>query len=87
MPKLIPVHTVILHRDGKQVVPPLGQPFDFTKEEIADIDRLLPGAVREPVVEVATVVATVVASDAGDEKPAAKPAAKGGKSSGKDADL
>ena len=26
MPKLIPVHTVILHRDGKQVVPPLA-PF------------------------------------------------------------
>lgn len=31
--------------------PPKGKPFDFTEDELADIQRLSPGAVRKPVNE------------------------------------
>lgn len=51
MPKRVPVQTVILHRDGKQFAPPLGKAFDFTAEELADINAVNPDAVRKPVVE------------------------------------
>lgn len=41
----VPQQTVVVHRDGKQVVPPIGQPFDFTAEELSDIERMNPDAV------------------------------------------
>lgn len=37
MPKRIPVETVVVVRDGKRVSPPIGQPFNFTTEEIEQI--------------------------------------------------
>lgn len=65
MAKRIPVQTVVVVRDGKRVTPEIGKPYNFTDAEIADFDRLSPGAVRKPT------------NEAGDEAPAEKkPAAK-----------
>lgn len=45
MPKRIPLQTVVLWRDGQQVVPPLSRAFDFTKEELETIEKLNPDAI------------------------------------------
>lgn len=47
MPKRSPVNTVVVMRDGKRVVPPIGKPFDFTAEEVADFERILPGSLAK----------------------------------------
>jgi len=49
MPKRIAVQTVVLWREGQQVVPPVGKPFDFTKEELETIEKLNPDAVTKIV--------------------------------------
>ena len=46
MPKRTVVGKIIVHRDGKRVEPKIGAAFDFTADELADIKRLQPGAVR-----------------------------------------
>ena len=51
MPKRIPVTAVHVYRNGKEFVPPIGQAFDFTAEELADINAVNPDAVRKPVNE------------------------------------
>lgn len=66
----IPVQTITVGRDGKNIVPTIGQPFDFTDEEIKQIEASNPAAVRNPVVEAEPVV----------EQAEAK-ATKGGKKS------
>lgn len=67
MTKRIPVQTITVVREGKNFIPPIGKPFDFTDEEMADIEKLNPAAVREAVNE-----------DPADP-PAEKKAAKGKK--------
>lgn len=72
--------TVIVVRDGKRVVPQIGQPFDFTPAELKDIEALQPSAVRKLINE----------SEAKDGEPAREPdvaAAKpaGGKAASKQA--
>ena len=52
----IPVQTITVGRDGKNIVPTIGQPFDFTDEEIKQIEASNPAAVRNPVVEAEPVV-------------------------------
>lgn len=47
----IPVQTITVGREGKNIVPTIGQPFDFTDEEIKQIETSNPAAVRNPVVE------------------------------------
>lgn len=47
MAKRIPVQTVIVVRDGKRVSPPIGKPFDFTKEELSNINDRNPDAIRK----------------------------------------
>lgn len=62
MPIRVPLNTIFVKRDGKTIIPKLNQPFDFTTQELNDINRLMPGAVRkvineapdEPGAEVAT---------------------------------
>jgi hypothetical protein len=44
MPKRLVLQTVILHRDGERVVPETGKPFDFSKEELDQINGLNPDA-------------------------------------------
>lgn len=51
MPKKIPVHTIVVQRDGKTVIPAVGKPFDFTDAEIADVRAVDPKAFRDLVNE------------------------------------
>src|SRR3954453_17215098 len=64
MPSLIPTHSVFLSRprkDGRKdaqgnpkherVSPKIGEPFDFTDEEVADIRASDPTSLREPINE------------------------------------
>lgn len=73
MPIRIPVNTIIVQREGKQFAVPLNKPFDFTKEELADIKNLRPNAVRLPVQETAPIVSKE--AEAAAEKAAADKAA------------
>lgn len=55
MPKKIPLVSVRVSRDGVSVTPPIGAVFDFTKEELADLEKLSKATgtdyVRDPVNE------------------------------------
>jgi hypothetical protein len=64
MPSLIPTHSVFLSRprqDGRKdaqgnpkherIAPKIGEPFDFTDEEVADIRASDPTGLREPINE------------------------------------
>lgn len=42
------LQSVVVVREGKQVRPKIGEKFDFTKEELADIERMNPAAIRDP---------------------------------------
>lgn len=44
MPKRTPLQSVVVMREGKMVTPPLEQPFEFTKEEIDQIEAVNPAA-------------------------------------------
>lgn len=50
----VPVHTVILYRNGKQVIPEIGKGFKFTQEEIDAVMSANAGALRAPVSETVT---------------------------------
>ena len=76
MPKKVPMIAVTVFRDGKAKELPVGKPADFTEDEVAEIESMVPGSLRDPIVEVAAV--SVVAT-----KSAVPPAKK----AGKDADL
>ncbi len=43
MPLLVPLHSIILRRGSKRVIPDVGKAFEFTKEEA---DQIAPTAVR-----------------------------------------
>lgn len=73
MPKLIPVQTITVGREGKSIVPLIGQPFDFTEQEAKEIAAMNPAAVRAPVVEVMPEAAEQGGEPAA---PATKPAGK-----------
>lgn len=67
MPQRKVVQTVIVFRDGQRIRPAIGEIFNFTQKELEAINRMNPGALDRPIIEV----------DA--EEPAAKaeePAAK-----------
>lgn len=55
MPKRIPLGAIGVTRDGKTVYPTVGEVFDFTAEELADIRALEKASksnlVRNPIVE------------------------------------
>ena len=74
----IPVQGLILARDGVRIVPVIGEPFEFTDEELAQIEKSAPKAIRAAVVEKPAPPAVV-------EKPA--PAAPAAKKKGAEADL
>ena len=44
----VPLHTVILSRGGKRVIPLIDKPFPFTQKEIDDIESVNKGALRAP---------------------------------------
>lgn len=51
MPKRITVNTIVVYRDSTTVSIPPGTLYDFSAEELLDINRLSPRSVRKPVVE------------------------------------
>lgn len=46
---------ILVVRDGKQVEPAIGKPFDLTDVEIKEIEKLNPTAISKPVAEEAVV--------------------------------
>lgn len=76
MPKKVPLIAVTVFRDGKGKELPIGRPADFTEDEVAEIEAMVPGSLRDPIVEVAA------ASVSADPAPAVKAAA--GKKAAKD---
>lgn len=57
----VPLQSIVVVRNGKQVTPELGKPFGFTAQEVDEIEALNPAAIREPVVEKAAVESKPVA--------------------------
>ena len=72
MPKRIPIQRIIVQRDGKQVVPEIGQAYDFTAEELDDINRMNPDAIRKVIVEDKALEAQLKADEAADAAKAKK---------------
>lgn len=76
MPVLIPHHSVVIHRDGKNVRPPIGVPFDFTTIEAKDLlaahSTCLRRPIREapPVVELPEVTSEELATEEDEDDPA-----------------
>ena len=52
MPKRKVVQTVIVFRDGQRIKPAIGEIFDFTQKELESINKMNPGALDRPVIEV-----------------------------------
>lgn len=77
MPKRIVNSPVMVQRDGKLEYPMVGQAFDFTSDEIAEINRFQPKALGLIIVAddapVVAAQAKVEAPVVADEKPAATP--------------
>lgn len=44
MPLRTPMQSVVVIRDKKRVTPEIGKPFEFTKEEVAEIEEMNPDA-------------------------------------------
>lgn len=55
MPHRVPLHTIVVHREGKgRTSAPPGRPFDFTDEELEHLEG--EGAVRDLITEQGEVV-------------------------------
>jgi hypothetical protein len=54
-----PLQSVVVFRDKKQVVPPIGQPFEFTAEEIEQIEAANPSAISDQVTMAADALQTM----------------------------
>ena len=72
MPKRIPVKAIYVQRDGKQIQPKIGEEFDFTADELDQINQVAPSAVRKVMVEDKELAAQL----AKDEKALAEAKAK-----------
>lgn len=86
MPIRIPTKTVILQRNGKNFSPPIGKSFEFTAEEVKEIESLSKQVLRKPINE------SAAAQDPEQKQPAKTDADKtpaaaktGGKTGGKTA--
>jgi len=49
MPIRVPLQSVVVHRNKQAVVPPLDKPFDFTEDEIVQIEAVNPTALSDVV--------------------------------------
>lgn len=74
MPKKVPLISVTVFREGKPIALPVNKPFDFTEDEVDEIESMVPGSLRDPIVEVAS--ATVSAPAAKTAPTKAQKAAK-----------
>lgn len=52
MPQRKVVQTVIVFRDGQRIRPAIGEIFNFTQKELDAINRMNPGALDRPIIEV-----------------------------------
>ena len=59
----VPLHTIILSRNGKRVIPQINEPFAFTQKEIDDINSVNKGALRAPHFEGTQQVAEPLDAD------------------------
>ena len=50
MPKRTPLQSVVVIRDGERVTPEIGRPYEFTKEEIEQVERANPAALSKKAV-------------------------------------
>ena len=72
----IPDHRVVVFRDGKRQEALAGKPFDFTADELKDIEKVAgPEALRDPVNEAAEVAPAPAETKAPAPASAAKKAA------------
>lgn len=55
MPIRVPTQTIILQRNGQNHTPKIGVAFDFTEDEIKNLQSLAPDAIRKPTNEEAKV--------------------------------
>ena len=76
MAKRVPLVGVILTRNGRQVMPPVGKVFDFTDDELQRIKSLNPKALRTVVNEGEDADVEATEGDLVANKPAQKPADK-----------
>lgn len=51
MPKRIAANTLVLMRNGQRITVKPGQQVDLTNEELADITRVAPRALKKPLAE------------------------------------
>ena len=63
----VPNVTVSVKRDGKKVRALPGVAFDFTEQEIAEVEGMVPGCLRDPQNESAQVATTAEKGDKGDK--------------------
>lgn len=71
--KRVPLQSVVVHRDGQPFVPPIGQVFEFTADEVEQLERMNPDAVSAQVTMDAEAAPAPVPAA---KKTAAKAAAK-----------
>jgi hypothetical protein len=45
--KRVPLQSITLIRDKKVLMPPIGEAFDFTDDEVAQIEKMNPDAIGE----------------------------------------
>lgn len=48
--KRTPMQSVVVMRDGKSMSPPIGKPFDFTEDEVAQLEATNPDAISSEAV-------------------------------------
>lgn len=74
-------------RNGSDVRPPIGQPFDFTDDEIAQIEEASPDALSSVnIKEAEAIVAAVKGAEDDGKKAAARGGRKAGSKAGDDDD-
>lgn len=79
--KKVVLKRLIIARDGKRMEPPIGKAFEFTDEELENIERVNPGALRDAVNEddeADVNEAATLRNSAGFKTPAAEGDAKTG---------
>lgn len=86
--KLVPLVSIHVQREGKLIVPQIGKPFEFSDDEVVDMDTLSEKTkteyYREPLNE-ASADGEKPKLTAAEKKAAAKAAADAAKKSGDDA--
>lgn len=74
MPKRLVKQTVMLRREGREVIPQIGKIFDFTDAELKSITRINPSAITTPPakVEEDTSASTTKTAGAGENTDTSK---------------